>query len=318
MTPAQIVHATLDAVQFGLLLEHENLAVLPLLARDPCEPDYLTLDDALAQGTIQITEVGEAGTVPELRALNSGSTPVLLTDGEELVGAKQNRVLNLTILVPPQRSIVIPVSCVEAGRWHHRTRAFTASTRVQFAEGRAAKMRNVTESLQREGRRRSDQGAVWDLIAQKSGRLRAPSATGAMGAMFESRQDTIEQYVRAFPPVERQVGAVVFVSGQLAGLEVFDAPETWRKLSPKVLRSYALDAIDRRRTRRGKPRVGDASVFSDRVTSSAAFTFAAAGEGEDVRLTSAGVAGAALVARGRTIHLSAFPVNGQTVDEAAH
>jgi hypothetical protein len=54
------------------------------------------------------------------------------------------------------------------------------------------------------------------------------------------------------------------------------------------------------------------------VTSSAAFTFAAAGEGEDVRLTSAGVAGAALVARGRAIHLSAFPVNGQAVDEAAH
>src|SRR6185295_16001610 len=105
MTPAQIVNETLDSVQFGLLLQHENLAVLPLLAREPHEADYLTLDEALAQGVMQITEIGEAGSVPELRALNTAERPVLLTDGEELIGAKQNRVLNLTILVPSKRTV---------------------------------------------------------------------------------------------------------------------------------------------------------------------------------------------------------------------
>jgi hypothetical protein len=309
MTPAQIVYETLDAVQFGLLLRHENLAVLPLLARDRREPDYLTLDEALAQGVIQITEVGEAGAVPELRALNTGDRPVLLTDGEELIGAKQNRVLNLTILIPPQRTVVIPVSCVEAGRWHHVSPAFAAAARVQFAEGRAAKMRDVTRSLEHDGRRVSDQGSVWSLIDQKAARLDARSDTSAMAAMYDRLRGSIEGYVSAFPPVEHQVGAVVYVGGRLAGLELFDAPDTWRKLSPKVLRSYALDAIDRRHARSRRPRVGDATVFSGQVSSSAASTFAAAGEGEDVRLTGAGVAAAALVARGRAIHVSAFPVD---------
>ncbi len=77
------------------------------------EPGYTTLDDALAQGCAEITEVSDQGRVPELRFLNTGDKPILLLDGEELVGAKQNRVLNLTILAPADDAIMIPVTCVE-------------------------------------------------------------------------------------------------------------------------------------------------------------------------------------------------------------
>jgi hypothetical protein len=38
--------------------------------------------------------------VPQLLFINDAMRPVLLLDGEELVGAKQNRVLNLTVLAP--------------------------------------------------------------------------------------------------------------------------------------------------------------------------------------------------------------------------
>ena len=114
-----------------------------------------------------------------------GRSAVLLLDGEELVGAKQNRVLNLTILAPAQRTTVVPVSCVESGRWRHVSRGFSSAPRAQFAEGRAAKMRQVTASLLSTGERRSDQGAVWDLIAEKAERLEARSDTSAMSAMFE-------------------------------------------------------------------------------------------------------------------------------------
>jgi len=37
--------------------------------------------------------------VPELLVINQGERAVLLVDGEELVGAKQNRVLNTSVLV---------------------------------------------------------------------------------------------------------------------------------------------------------------------------------------------------------------------------
>ena len=91
--------------------------------------------DALALGTVQIGETSEAGRVPELRVLNHGDRAVFLLDGEELIGAKQNRVLNLSILVPPHSESTIPVSCVESGRWSRRSAHFGSAPRAHYAEG---------------------------------------------------------------------------------------------------------------------------------------------------------------------------------------
>ena len=78
---------------------------------------YLTLDNAIPPGWLEIREVSGQGSVPELLALNRAPQPVLIVDGEELIGARQDRIVNLTILVPALATLVIPVSCVEAGRW---------------------------------------------------------------------------------------------------------------------------------------------------------------------------------------------------------
>ena len=104
---------------------YKNLAVFPLFGSRLRQADYLTLDEALEQKCSEVTEVSEGGSVPELKFVNSGARPVFLLDGEQLIGAKQNRVLNLSILVAGGKTIIIPVSCVEAGRWRHSTRDFS-------------------------------------------------------------------------------------------------------------------------------------------------------------------------------------------------
>ena len=63
-----------------------------------------------------MTEVGEGGTVPELKVINKSPRMILILDDEELVGAKQNRIVNTTMLVQGNSIIIIPVSCVEQGR----------------------------------------------------------------------------------------------------------------------------------------------------------------------------------------------------------
>jgi hypothetical protein len=68
-------------------------------------------------------------------------------DGDELVGAKQNRILNLTILVGGEQKLVIPVTCVEQGRWRYRNPEFASAGRALFAKARARKMSQVTESM---------------------------------------------------------------------------------------------------------------------------------------------------------------------------
>ncbi len=79
-----------------------------------------------------------AGSVPDLRVINRAEKMVLILDGEELVGAKQNRIVNTTILVAAQSTLVIPVSCVEQGRWSYRTLSFESQDRMLGSELRAA------------------------------------------------------------------------------------------------------------------------------------------------------------------------------------
>ena len=308
MTAVESVFEAVGAITFGPAQTFRNLTLVPLVANEPSEADYAILDEALALGTIGIEETSEAGRVPELKVLNKGDKAVLLLDGEELIGAKQNRVLNLSILVPPQSSRTIPVSCVEAGRWSRSSARFASAPRAQYAEGRHARMEQVTASLRASGSRRSDQSAVWAGIEEKMARLGARSKTAAMSAMYEDLQQPIEGFVSAFHAVHGQVGAMFLVNGRPGGIELFDAPATWKKLSSKLIRSYALDAIDRR----DAPAVPIAplhlqgSALIDAIRSSQPTIFTAVGEGDDVRLTGTRVAAAALVARGRAIHLSAF------------
>ena len=61
--------------------------------------NYLLLDEVLAQGCIEIKEVSTQGTVPDLKVINTSPMMILILDGEELVGAKQNRIVNTTILI---------------------------------------------------------------------------------------------------------------------------------------------------------------------------------------------------------------------------
>src|ERR1700730_11677852 len=69
-------------------------------------------------------EVSEAGSVLFLKVVNGADRQLLLLDGEELLGAKQNRILNTTVLVDAHTEVIIPVSCVEQGRWGYRGRQF--------------------------------------------------------------------------------------------------------------------------------------------------------------------------------------------------
>jgi hypothetical protein len=176
--------------------------------------------------------------VPELRFENLGEAPVLLFDGEELVGAKQNRALNLTILAPAKQVIVIPVSCVEAGRWHAESNTFQPTEHVMYSRARAAKGTQVSVSMATGDSRRSDQTAIWDEIASKLERLATASPTQAMNAMYDSEAVQLDTYHGAFAWAEHQAGAMFAVGAGAIGLDLMDHPYTMRTMLPKLVRSY--------------------------------------------------------------------------------
>lgn len=294
-------------VEIGGAVSSGRLVMSPLLAKQRRRADYLTLDDALASGIAEVGEVSEQGQVPELLFRNRGNRPVLLLDGEELVGAKQNRILNLSILAPAGVDTKIPVSCVEAGRWGYRSRRFGSSDRAHHARGRAAKLRQVSESMLASGTRRSDQHAVWDELAQTFAQFSVRSETAAMADIFEQRRACIDEHVARLQPLQSQVGAIFSVDGKVVGMDLFDDPSTCAKLLPKLLRSYALGAVgDRIEEDVGQPVFRDASALLQSLGMLDAKRFPAVGLGEDWRVQGDHIQAAAIVLDGRAVHLCAF------------
>jgi hypothetical protein len=181
------IHDLLKTIEIGTSTTFENLTMYPLLGTSERKLEYITLDEAFAVKAASITEVSESGSVPDLLFRNDGDTLVLLLDGEELIGAKQNRVLNLSILAPANKTITIPVSCVEAGRWSRRTPEFRSSGSSMYARGRAAKSGQVSMSM-RSGHSQSNQSEVWRDISEKAERMAVVSGTSAMSDIYESRR----------------------------------------------------------------------------------------------------------------------------------
>lgn len=290
-----------EPVTFG------NLTVFPLIVPDRSQPAYITLDEAVAAGTVTLTETSESGTVPRVRLTNDGDRPVLLLDGEELIGAKQNRVLNVTILAPAHRSIDIPVSCVEMGRWAYRSDKFSPSGRAVYASLRAMKSGRVSGNLAMGLEADANQGEIWDDIAMKSARMEAESPTRAMDSMYECYEASIDGFVKAFRPVVDQSGAVFAIDGAIVGFDLFDHPSTFEKLFPRLLQSYALDALDGPYRPFTAPTLQEGKDFVAEAANDAEATgFPAIGLGTDIRLAGRALTGSALEANGTVVHACAF------------
>jgi hypothetical protein len=295
----------LNKIEVGEMQQFRTLAVYPLFRPTNAfeNPGYVLLDDGIAAGTARVMEVDGGGSVPELRFENLADSPVLLVDGQELVGAKQNRVVNLTILAPGKSTIVIPVSCVEAGRWSPMSAEFKSSDQFMYSSARANRASQVTQAMRAEGTRRSDQVAVWDDIASTAARLSVHSPTAAMSAIFERNAFDIEEFVRAFRVLPGQAGIVCCTSNGI-GFDLFDAPVTLLKLFPKLLRSYALDALGV--TSSAPATKAEVVHYLQMAAGSELFVDAAVGLGKDVRFSCTSLTGAALWAVGRYVHVCGF------------
>ncbi|ROR32695.1 ARPP-1 family domain-containing protein [Inmirania thermothiophila] len=297
----------LEGVEAGPARSHGRLTLYPLFGPDRPR-DYLLLHEAIEAGLARVTEVSEGGSVPELALVNEADRPVLLLDGQELVGAKQNRILNLTLLAPPKATLVVPVSCVEAGRWAWREAAFRDAGRVHFAMGRARKAAAVSRNLAEAGVAMADQGEIWWEIDARLARMAGVEApTRAAAALYESREDEIERYVAAFPAAEGQLGLVAAMEGRLLGLELFDSADAFAQCAARIVRSWAVEALSPLPAGElGGIESDDPRALLEAVAAAPVRRHRAVGLGEGLRFEPSGIVGGALVWEGRLVHLMAF------------
>src|SRR5688572_13915251 len=103
------------AVEIGEPLNVGSLALFPLFHERRSPLKYLT--GAPGAAKLRIDEKSDGAVVPELDVTNLSALPVLLVDGESLVGAKQNRTVTMSVIVDAHATTTVAVTCVEQGRW---------------------------------------------------------------------------------------------------------------------------------------------------------------------------------------------------------
>ena len=303
----EMIKDYLNQIQIGAEQSYKNLAVFPVLSDYVIPFDYLTLDEALSKDLIEVVEIDEGGSVPELRVINKADKMVLILDGEELVGAKQNRIVNTTILIPALETVVIPVSCVEQGRWSYDTDRFHSEERIMAPTMRAMKAQQVNYSVKLSGEFRSDQGAIWNEISEKASRRKAESESMAMAEIYRKERPAINDYLQNFAMVDSQIGAIFLINGKVVGLDCFGKQETFEKTFKKIVESYALDAIDwfdeKTESTRSKTKVNN---FLKTANDSKVESHPSVGLGTDCRIDSEKCTGFALSHEAQVLHLSIF------------
>lgn len=302
------IAAVLQGAALGSPLVHGAVTVFPLLGEAGLDPDWLTL--AESGDAVAITEVSNAGSVPELTVTSTADRPVLLLDGEEVVGAKQNRVLNTTVLVGRRAHLTIPVSCVEAGRWSARGGRLAHGGATLYASVRASKAAQVTESLRRGTGHRSDQGEVWSDLAARADRHRVASPTAAMHDVYEHHARDLDEARRALAAQPGQMGALVYLGrgphrpAAWLGLDVLAAPGLFARVWPHLCTGYAAEGLGEKPG--GTLAPAPARVL-ERVLRARVEEAPAVGLGRELRLRGASVQGAALLVEDTLAHLMAFP-----------
>jgi hypothetical protein len=325
----------ISGLEWGNVQEFKNMAVMPIIDSSEEFSIYLTLKEALDMNMLKITEVNDSGSVPQLKAKNMSELPVLILDGEELVGAKQNRVLNTTILLKGDSETLIPVSCTEEGRWSYNSPEFRDEGSVISHSIRGSKRRSVSTFMARRNSYASDQSEIWGEINHNLRDNGTVSPTRSHRDYYQRKLPHIKDYLDAFDLEEYQVGILVFIDGKIKGIDTVSSPVAYKNLHEKLLKSYALEAVlDKNNSKSSAPskksekfieNIKDAmgsvlnknnstntdyskksEKFIENIKDAPESKLKSLGHGWDHRFESESVLGSALLCQGEIIHASFF------------
>ncbi|HEX3793876.1 MAG TPA: DUF6569 family protein [Acidimicrobiales bacterium] len=302
--------------RLGITLEAERrfevggMSVYPLTSTKSGLLPFLTGPEAFDAGLIEVDEL-DPPVVTSLAVTNLADVPVLLVEGEILLGGDQDRSMNVTVLCPALSTTVVPVSCVEAGRWGEDSRRDVAGP-GRHAPGslRAAKTMHLRLNLGSRGDRFTDQGSVWDEVDRLSMIHDVSSDTSALGDVQTEIERRIAGQLGDVHPLPGQIGVVCAIGTRVVGVDVFDRPSALGSYLRGIIAGHALDieaeSSEAKRRRAGGDPVRAIEHFLTSVVDSYRYTVRGVGLGEEFHL-GGGLVGIGLSYGDALIHLAAFP-----------
>lgn len=268
---------------------HRDLAIY-LIHRETMDntPVPLTLEEAMARGSVEVVETGDVET---LVIRNRGEREVFIQSGDIVKGGMQDRVLTVSMVVPPHSGeIPVDAFCVEQGRWSPRNgdtvTGFSASTaRLPSRAGRIAAVERLRREIRPDaggGRAPSAepslQSQVWESIRALQANLRQSLESDAADSRSPSSlqlslessalASALEDYEAALHGLARKhedaVGYVFAIDGRVDSGDEFGSAGLFRKLWPRLLKAAATVAVAREDApTSGHPTPAEIAAFID-------------------------------------------------------
>jgi hypothetical protein len=136
-----------------------------------------------------------------------------------------------------------------------------------------------------------------------------------MADLYDRFDSKLEEAIDALRPSQGEAGVIIAINGSVRGLDVFDQADTYIKLFPKILGSFAVDAFDRGLPTHGNGHPDPLDLLEALRTQAEVSSYPAPGLGNDVRIRSSSLVGAALEVGDSVIHLCAFRLAAQSEAE---
>jgi hypothetical protein len=293
----------LDQIKVQPGFYFRNRTVYLLYGPGEIKPPYTLLEPAVKRGLAEVREINDSGHVPEVCLINQDKLPILLPEGEILVGAKQNRVINVTVLAAARSKTIIPVSCVERGRWKYdsdllQPRYFASPSL------RGKKTRSVQYMRFTAGQACSDQMEVWSEVAYCQADLGVKSSTESLTDNYKRLEDQLNDYRRKIDVPGDALGVVVMREDRPIGVDLFDSMDTFQQLKSRIMDGYFMDALRERKS--GVGGIMAAENFMEGLKESLRRPKHPIGIGEEFSISGKQATGCGLWYQGMIRHLSAF------------
>jgi hypothetical protein len=194
-------------------------------------------------GGLTISESSGNGVVGKLIAVNNTGSFLLLTDADVLSGAKQNRVLNKSILVSPYSKTIIDVSCVERGRWHYTTRNFSSPATSADPNLRKTKAQSLSDNILQSEENYKTQQKVWSHISFSLREEGYASATESYSDLVFHKEEKQKPQYPVFEVENGCNGLAVLIDRKIACVDIFGTEEVYKHYFPKLRDSAFLQAM---------------------------------------------------------------------------
>ncbi len=288
---------------------NKTLSIVQFCSEQVDSFEYVSVGYAINNKMIEIKEISDSGSVNNIFVLNKSDKFVFFMDGDVLIGAKQNRVLNTSILIEPQTKTNIPVSCVEAGRWRYRSSIFRDSDFVAPTNLRASKAKDVNKSLKMEKGFYADQSKVWSIVLYSASSSDVYSETSDLSDVFEKKKDYFEEFLKGFKVNNQANGLAIFLRKKLLSIDLFNRRDIYAEYFPKIIKGTAAEAYN---LKEDKNNITDKEVnyklidFFDKYDAVDKEIHKSIGVGNEKRFDNNYITGFELEFMGNTIHLAAI------------